>query len=147
MSKDKIKHTLQADLDRWAAAMNNGGYSNTWQPSPNFSQSLAGFSAIFSMLAKVRDCRPAVIRILTLGAKVDIARYEERVDVEHWKVIRDEILEMARWYAEYKDKTYLNEDERRPYDEREAYLTHMLNAFANGERFIVAKLSYDGGTQ
>ncbi|PDS75459.1 hypothetical protein [Rhizobium sp. L43] len=125
------------------ALIGSGGYANTSRPSQSAMKAMGGFASIFKHFYK--DARPAVERILTLATKADIAKFEERVDAEHWKVIRDELCEMADWYAAHKDADYIDDQTHRPYDEREAYLKHMLDAFERGDRFIVAKLSYDGG--
>lgn len=51
--------------------------------------------------------------------------YRLRVDREHWAVLKS-AMKYAREF-------------NRP------FFIHMLEAFGNGDRFIVAKLAYDGG--
>ena len=101
------------------------------------TQVLDGLASIFGLFGD--GSKKAAERILSVAGNVKFFKFcDYRVDTVAWRTIRDELEEMKVWLKEPTDL-------RHQYVEREAYLTHMLKAFGEGERFIVAKLSYDGG--
>ncbi|WP_131815357.1 hypothetical protein [Rhizobium altiplani] len=59
-------------------------------------------------------------------------RYPTRKDADHWATLDSDIS------AQFTKGMIT---------ERTDFFVHMLTAFANGERFIVAKLAWNGGAQ
>ncbi|MGQ8630865.1 hypothetical protein ACUTJJ_05185 [Agrobacterium sp. DKPNP3] len=89
--------------------------------------------------------------ISNIAIKADFLNtYTNRPDAQHWH----SLAEIVRRYAispQQKSAFYQNYDDvgaKEYCDFTYAHMSevkHMLAAFADGQRFIVAKLSYDGG--
>ena len=67
-----------------------------------------------------------------LAEKVGFDSRSDREDAEHWEQLQAFI-----------DQCFAHGSTIKTTDHE--YITHMLKAFARGERFLVAKLSYAGG--
>lgn len=67
-------------------------------------------------------------------------KWKERVDADHWATIVERVEYLSRYEEVAMDDNYAAM--QKPVTEEEvAFLSHMLNAFADNERFLIAKLS------
>jgi len=148
---DNQKADLNAMIAKWTAQQNaplahGGGYANTVRPHPQAGPMAAGFASLFSLLNDENGLT-AANSVRDLAHNVGFLNaYHKREDADHWKDMASEVHAMSEWAKRAKKTAGAARHDPRPeYKTREAYLTHMLKAFGEGERFIVAKLSYDGG--
>jgi hypothetical protein len=117
---------------------------NTQFTSPSLMFSPSLMAGIPKQLTDHADMLYRCDNIKRLAKHLRFTRqYAWKSDADLWATLEKDLNEFEQVLGESTEALHkINAQEM---IERTKFVTHMLNGFKNGERFIVAKLSYNGG--
>ncbi|WP_105405072.1 hypothetical protein [Neorhizobium sp. T7_12] len=132
--------------------LHGGGYANTDTPSQSAfaAASMAGMMSLMTALVRREAIKDTIERIsptyevVTASGITGLPKGDDESIL--WNAIRSECLELVAYYERVEASLRNGATEMIiDYVPDLGRISHFAGAFARGDRFIVAKLAYDGG--